>query len=161
MKAKKTNDLCFCSSSSPQGGCSACHLLMGLGSALPAQPSPSLLESTAWSDPVCQLSSLFSHGSVFDRCVRGWRSRRCQLSPCQERGAGGRPGGSAQPPVLPRLQGQRACWVGMMRRPRAFRAAQGHAPGLWPQGSPLLSYKKAQELLQSFANPMGIITPQQ
>lgn len=64
VKAKKTNDLCFCSSSSPQGGCSACHLLMGLGSALPAQPSPSLLESTAWSDPVCQLSSLFSHGSV-------------------------------------------------------------------------------------------------
>lgn len=109
------------------------------------------------------LSALFSllPWLCFDKCVRGWRSRRCQLSPCQERGAGGRPGGSAQPPVLPRLQGQRACWVGMMRRPRAFRAAQGHAPGLWPQGSPLLSYKKAQELLQSFANPMGIITPQQ
>lgn len=64
MKAKKTNDLCFCSPSSPQGGCSACRLLMGLGSPLPAQPSPALLESTVWSDPVCQLSALLSHGSV-------------------------------------------------------------------------------------------------
>lgn len=39
----------------------------------------------------------------FDRCVQGWRSG-CQLSPCQARGAGGRPGGSAQPAVLPQLE---------------------------------------------------------
>lgn len=41
----------------------------------------------------------------FDRCVRGWRSRCCQLSPCQERGAGGRPGGSAQPLSYPGWRG--------------------------------------------------------
>lgn len=35
----------------------------------------------------------------FNRCVQGWHSRCCQLSPGH--GAGGRPGGSAQPLFYP------------------------------------------------------------
>lgn len=121
MKARKTNDLCFCRSSGPQRLLSIQPLYVSRQfSVSPAQPRPA--GKCGVVRP--RLSSLSSPlpWLCFDRCVQGWRSS-CQLSLCQGRGAGGRPGGSAQPTVLPQLE-----FLG---------GAHRRAQGLWPPESPL------------------------
>ena len=70
--------------------------------AAPCQPGPPY-----WNYGVVRMYLSVLHSPLlrlcFDRCVQGWHGRRCQLSPGWGRGAGGRPGGSAQPAVLPQV----------------------------------------------------------
>lgn len=137
VQAKKIN---------AQGVCSVHRPPMCPGSSLPA--GPTLLKSTVWSERVCQLSTLRSPllWFCFDRCVQGWHGRCCQLSPGRGEGAGGRPQGSAQTPLLPQLEGHLpGIKVGQSG---VFRGAQVCVPGLGPPGRLLFCLEKGPELLK-------------